>query len=184
MSIINEALKKVEKSIEGFPVKETKTAPQALRPGRAINRYLVYALILCFGLFIENTFFLFFFKPQNAYPVSKTPLYTPAQEDRIQPLSAITDPVEEVIAENSPAQTLQPALTQDTVAENEPPGPTTALVLNGIFFSQGDGYYALINNKIVKVGDDIDGAIVKHIDFDNVELESEAGSLVKLSRGR
>nr|MBC8436521.1 hypothetical protein [Candidatus Omnitrophota bacterium] len=82
------------------------------------------------------------------------------------------------------AQTLQPALTQETAAENETPALPASLVLNGIFFSQDEGYYALVNNKIVKVGDDIDGAKVRHIDFDNVELESEAGLLVKLSRGR
>lgn len=184
MSIINEALKKVEKSIEGFPVKETRITPQALRPGRVINRYLVYALILCFGLFIENTFFLFFFKPQTFYPVPEITLYAPEQEGKIQPLSEIAGPVEQIAYKNSLPQTLHPALTQGATAENETPALPASLVLNGIFFSQDDGYYALVNNKIVKVGDDIDGAKVRHIDFDNVELESEAGLLVQLSRGR
>ncbi|MDI6606373.1 MAG: hypothetical protein QME65_04455 [Candidatus Omnitrophota bacterium] len=175
MSIIHEALKKVEKSVDSYsPAKEIRIPP----PGRKINKYLIYALIFCFGLFIENTFFLFILRPQNTYRESQLQLSS----------EMISDPLKE-LPEDTPLVTTELASSPETpspakIAEDEPEAQRTALVLNGIFFSQDDGYYALINNKIVKVGDDVDGAIVKYIDLDNVELESEAGLLVKLSRER
>ena len=176
MSIIHEALKKVEKSINSYyPAKEIKLPP----PGRKINKYLIYALIFCFGLFIENTFFLFILRPQNTY-----------RENQLQLSSEIIPgPAKEELPEDAALLTTELALSPEApspakITEDEPEAQRTALVLNGIFFSQDDGYYALINNKIAKVGDDVDGAIVKHIDLDNVELESEAGLLVKLSRER
>ena len=51
-------------------------------------------------------------------------------------------------------------------------------VLNGTFFSENQGY-ALINNKIVKDGDTVDGAVVKRVGLDEVELEQD-GKTVKL----
>jgi len=44
------------------------------------------------------------------------------------------------------------------------------LKLNGIFFSGSDGY-ALINNQIVKAGDELAGAVVLRITLDGVELK-------------
>lgn len=190
MSIIHEALKKVEKSINNYyPVNEIKIPPQAPRPGRAINKYLIYGLIFCFGLFIENTFFLFILRPENAYLASKATFSNPSRESQFQLSSErITEPQKDS-PQDSTLVTTQLASVPDAPssaksAEDDTQAQTTALVLNGIFFSQDDGYYALINNKIVKVGDDVNGAIVKHIDLDNVELESGTGLLVKLSRER
>jgi type II secretory pathway component PulC len=45
-----------------------------------------------------------------------------------------------------------------------------ALVLNGIMFSPGRSY-ALINNRIVKEGDTIEGVTVKQISADSVEMQ-------------
>jgi hypothetical protein len=175
MSIIHEALKKVEKSIDScYPAKEIRMPP----PVRKINKYLIYPLIFCFGLFIENTFFSFILRPEKTYRENPPQLSS----------EMISEPLKEM-SKDTILVTAEPALSPEApspakIAEDEPEAQKTALVLNGIFFSQDDGYYALINNKIVKAGDDIDGVIVKHIDLDNVELESEAGLLVKLSRER
>ncbi len=48
----------------------------------------------------------------------------------------------------------------------EPP----LLVLNGTLLSDGEKF-AIINNQIVKMGDEIDGAVVKRITVNAVELE-------------
>ncbi|MFH0762569.1 MAG: hypothetical protein V1925_01620 [Candidatus Omnitrophota bacterium] len=178
MSIIHEALKKVEKTIESYhPAGETKTPPR--RRGRKINKYLIYALIFCFGLFIENAFFLFILRPKDTYRQSQLRL---SSETITVPQKEL--PEDALLLTTEAALAPEAIVLPDAVTKNAPQAQKTALVLNGIFFSQDDGYYALINNKIVKVGDDVDGAIVKHIDFDNVELESKAGLLVKLSSER
>jgi hypothetical protein len=53
------------------------------------------------------------------------------------------------------------------------------LVLNGVFLADNE-WFALINNQIVKKGQEINGAVLKNISFDEVELDSQ-GSILKLS---
>lgn len=176
MSIINEALKKVELSLE-------KNIPRAPKAGIKINRYLIYGLLFAFGLFLEDIFFSYLLHPQARPSVSEAPLLVaqnspPApQEPPVQPPPQADDS-QEVGAWQPPPFSLPVA------EENQPPVEETALVLNGTFFSRDDGYYALINNKIVKEGDDIEGSVVKKIELNGVELESEGGKLVKLSKDR
>jgi hypothetical protein len=55
----------------------------------------------------------------------------------------------------------------------------TQLVLNGVFFSGPDAY-GLINNQIVKTGDQIAGATVKKITVTDVELETADAKVIKL----
>ncbi|MFA5100421.1 MAG: hypothetical protein WC547_06025, partial [Candidatus Omnitrophota bacterium] len=53
-------------------------------------------------------------------------------------------------------------------------------VLNGIFLSEGDGMSsAIVNNKVVQVGDSVDGALVQSITIDGVELTKD-NSPIKL----
>jgi predicted transcriptional regulator len=47
-------------------------------------------------------------------------------------------------------------------------------MLNGVFFSKDQGY-ALINNKVVKQGDSVEGVKIKKVNLDDVELESSTG---------
>ncbi|MBI4981684.1 MAG: hypothetical protein HZC15_00825 [Candidatus Omnitrophica bacterium] len=56
---------------------------------------------------------------------------------------------------------------------------TVSLVLNGVFLADNE-WFALINNQIVKKGQEINGAVLKNISFDEVELDSQ-GSILKLS---
>ncbi len=187
MSIINDALKKVEKSL-GYDYSAVAAKKNIPPPGPRVNNYLIYALIFVFGLFLENTFFLYFFRPQAGLPgrhylqTQNTPLQLSSQE--------LVDLKEELPGQPVPETTqvtlLEPPAAPAAPADEEKAEKDrqNALVLNGIFFSQDNGYYALINNKIVKEGDDIEGAIVKSIDLNNVELESKGGKLVKLSKGR
>jgi len=56
------------------------------------------------------------------------------------------------------------------------------LDLNGVFYS-GNEAYALMNNQIIKVGDIIEGAVVKRISLEGVELEKE-GQFVQISTSK
>ncbi len=70
-----------------------------------------------------------------------------------------------------------PPKAETTTTPVGPPAPAVVqntkmpeILLNGIFYS-GNETYALINNKIVKTGDDVEGALVRDIQADSVELE-------------
>ncbi|MBI4708577.1 MAG: hypothetical protein HY761_11760 [Candidatus Omnitrophica bacterium] len=54
-----------------------------------------------------------------------------------------------------------------------------ALVLNGVFLADNQ-WHALINNQIVKKGEVINGATLKSVSLQEVELENQ-GSIIKLS---
>lgn len=84
-------------------------------------------------------------------------------------------------ANNTPIAEQNLASQETTVAEPKV-DVKPAFTLNGVFFSQNEGY-ALINNQIVKEGDVISGAIVKRIILDEVELEY-AGAVIKLPTKR
>ena len=98
-----------------------------------------------------------------------------------EPIQGIMAPAENIV----PAQNLANSVNNLAAA---PPESSQSekqiqplLVLNGIFFSENQGY-ALINNRIVKEGDTVDGAIVDRISLDGVDLNS-GGLVIKLSTG-
>jgi len=63
--------------------------------------------------------------------------------------------------------------------ESAPIQTSSSLTLNGVYFS-GDEGSALINNRLVKKGDKVNGATVLQIYLDEVELERN-GYIIKLS---
>ena len=89
-----------------------------------------------------------------------------AQPKRVTPVSA---PVKQI----PPPAAITPEVPANAIPDTEP-----AFVLNGVFFEQGEGY-ALINNKIVRIGDEIEHAKVKEIKITGVEIEFE-GKTIKL----
>lgn len=86
-----------------------------------------------------------------------------------------------VIAKLSPLSppTVQKKAEPITLVVPQAPQPKHTFVLNGVFFSDEEGY-ALINNKVVKEGDELDGRLVKKITMDEVELLEVSGSIIKL----
>jgi len=156
MSIINEALKKTEQSIHKNSIPEI--------PKSATKPYIIYILILIAGLFLSNfVFVLLRHKTETAVTVKKSPDLTdqPVKEIKtIPPISVVT-----------PGPTLE---------ENKT--PQANFVLSGIFFSDNDSY-ALVNNKIVRENDSVDGATVKTITANTVELDSK-GLLITLATQR
>ena len=158
MSIINEALKKAEQSIHNNSAKET--LPPETKP--SAKPYILYILILVAGLFLSNFIFTLLSR-------TKTPAALKIAE------SAVKTPTKEIAAKPSPVIPPAPLLEENKA-------PETAFILNGIFFSDNDGY-ALVNNQIVRESDSVDGAEVKTITANTVELDN-AGKIITLATQR
>lgn len=150
MSIIYEALKKIEAQGAKQPIAEKLMAPKA-RPG--VKVFLAYALVVVAAIFLMNLFYKLISASRPTKPVIQS---VPTQINTAPPSSS---PV-------SAAPVVQ--------------GPVfnRRLDLNGVFYS-GDEAYALMNNQIIKVGDVIEGAIVKRISLEGVELEKD-GQFVQI----
>lgn len=176
MSIIYEALKKLEKN-QTTPAPAAKEGQPQEKPKNNLLKTLGgFLLIAVIGFAGASLFFSLFTKPlspkqaatPNNIPVKEAPLPKPEPAPIRQ----------EQIPQPAPqTETPQPASQE----KQEPQAnPKPQFILNGIFFSGEEGY-ALINNQILKEGDTIEGAIVKHISAENgVELDLN-GSPVKLN---
>jgi hypothetical protein len=164
MSIIYDALKKVETSQTGDSKREID---KGFKPKLKI--YLLYALMICLGLFIANIFYEWLIpKPL----LNTTDIVTGGQPmiDKKETVSSYSQP-------STGTTVLQTSASVETKIETQKEGPSS-FTLNGVFFSGNDGY-ALINNRVVKKGDKIDGATVVQILLDEVDLEF-GGSIIKL----
>lgn len=155
MSIIYDALKKVEQS-QGSSLQTKIDKPD--KPGPKV--YVTYVLIVLMGIIVASIFWGLFIKPPLATDVASN----------VDAASKV------ILLPNKPIPETTPPLQPPAVVKSE---PRTTFTLNGIFFSQNEGF-ALINNQIVKEGDNIGSAKVLLIRLDEVELESD-GSLIKLS---
>jgi len=162
MSIIYDALKKVQKNIGKENPAQPETPPPAVKAKAKINPLLIYVFVVCLGLALGNFAYKLFSQPKNMAPAKNEPVATRSKTPA--PASA---PV-----------TLAPAVNPETSVTPPAPKPEPTLVLNGVFFEQGEGY-ALINNKIVRLGDEVSSAKVKEITINGVELEFE-GKTIKL----
>ncbi len=181
MSIIYDALKKAQKTIDLSPKiespKEVPASPKDKRPQTKpkIKTYLLYVFTACLGLFIANIFFGFLTHLKVSATGQQPKLPRVVREPHLNLSGGVL--------QQGPASNLESLQSTEPPPSFQVPavkkGLPASLVLNGIFFSEDEGY-ALINNQIAKVGDVIDGATVKRINSDEVELES-AGSTIKLT---
>jgi len=149
MSIIYEALKKVEAQGAKQPIAEKLMAPKA-KPG--IKVVLFYILIVVAAIFMMNLFYRLI---STSHPAKPAPL---------------------------PTQAKNPSPEVPAMPEVQGPVFSRRLDLNGVFYS-GNEAYALMNNQIIKVGDIIEGAVVKRISLEGVELEKE-GQFVQISTSK
>ena len=131
MSIINEALKKTEEYLQKNSAQNT---PLPAKP--ATKPYLLYILILLAGLFLGNFIFSWLSHKIQA---------TQTLKKYIMPVAQTTNPLPIVTSPSQPAQEIKP----------KEPNKESLFVLNGIFFSDNDGY-ALVNNQIVRKDDFVD----------------------------
>lgn len=155
MSIINEALKKTEQRIQQNEAKNNPPPANLAGP----KPFLLYILILLAGIYLSNFIFILLgHKIKTAQVPKKT-------------ATAIREPA-----------VFSPAPDKPVLVKEEKEAPEANFVLNGIFFSDNDGY-ALINNQIVRENDLVDGARVKKITANTVELSSQE-KLITLSTRR
>ncbi|MFA5410329.1 MAG: hypothetical protein WC321_00490 [Candidatus Omnitrophota bacterium] len=174
MSIIYDALKKVEGKIKnyGSPAREEKEVKKA-KAGPKI--YLVYLLIIAFGAFSANLIYRLFTPSFKTTPAAKG-VKIPKAREPVELPEEKTGPAPEF-----PQKPIAPPeAASKEISSGSEPLPSN-LILNGIFFSENDAY-ALINNQIVKEGEEIEGLVVAKIGVSDVELKNKETSL-KLSIG-
>lgn len=172
MSIIYDALKKVEASKNTHFGPETNNQAGSKKNKPGYKFYLYYFIILCSGFLIASILFNLFTKSTKA----RSNLVKPVETPKVKPeRPVILEPEKQSYPQNTPA-VIKPI--PDSLDTSVSLG-TRNLVLNGIFFSQDEGY-ALINNRIVKEGDKIDNLTVVRITAEEVELDNKGLSL-KLS---
>lgn len=158
MSIIYDALKKVERSYDA----KAGAKKEEKHPKFVFKKiYFLYLLLIGISV-VAGRFFFTKAPPQHVEPAQVQPVEVQAPP-QVQAPAPVPAPQE--------AQAPAPPIDAKKKLEE-------SLVLNGIFFS-GDEGCALINNQIVKQGDLIEGATVKQISLNEVELEFE-GSTIKL----
>lgn len=170
MSIIYDALKKAENS--NANTNDLKPAmAKGHNPAPGIKIYLLYILMVCLGILMAYILFTFISKrspvPNSSDSMGNKKLQDNQKQTKPSSLDSSTQEYLTTTPSSPPPETI-----------NESP---PSFILNGVFSSE-DECYALVNNKIVRVGDKIDGAEVLRIDLDAVELELN-GSVIKLSSG-
>lgn len=155
MSIINEALKKTEQHLKKNTANDQPLPTRRARP----KPYLLYILILLAGFALSNSIFRLL---QHKIKTIQAPNKNAAAVDQI-----INPPPFLPILPSPPPQEHKPA--------------ETSFVLNGIFFSDNDGY-ALVNNQIVRKNDFVDGAKVSLITANSVQLDNATETITLSTR--
>lgn len=157
MSIIYDALNKLEK----FGVNlNSGPKPKEIKSAK-VKIYILYTLIIILGFFVTKTFFSFVLS-------SSYKLNNDLTAKEITPVSLAKN---EIKNEEKP---------KEVVVVEPQKAPASALTLNGIFFSPPESY-ALVNNKIIREGDNIEGATLVKITQDSVELKAQDSTIFKLS---
>lgn len=159
MSIIYDALKKVEgKSVNQVP---KETTP--LKPKTNYSIYIISIVVAIAGFLIANKGFEMFVKETKG----KAAKSTKKDEQMPQPQFNFIAPEP---AKTAPATTNITPATKIDKAKDTKKIEIPRYMLNGTFIS-GKEVYALINNQIVKEGDDIEGAVVIKIERDRAKLK-------------
>jgi hypothetical protein len=144
------------------------------KPKPKFYTYLIYALVLCGGFFAANLLFKFIF-PEGELTAKKATQPAAAAPLKISPKIVLE-------AEAKPQETPPLSSNENLLLPPETQEQTTPLfVVSGVFFSENQGF-AIINDRVVKEGDVIEGATVERINADGVKLKYE-GVVIELSPG-
>lgn len=165
MSIIYDALKKVEAKVS-LPSGRDEKESIAKKPLN-VKLFVICGLVALSGLFIAHIVFSFVASRVPSKMMASSALKSPS----------VTGVVKQPVSLDLPAQ---PATLASQPVEAEPVvEEAPQLVLNGVFFSD-DGGYALVNNKIVSQGDEINGAKLIEITQEEVVFDYK-GKEIRLS---
>lgn len=168
MSIIHDALKKVQKT------NASAQLPSSVEQRPSSKKFILFyvgALLLgalCAKLFFTYVVPSFVKKFEKPQLVSQT---------KPKPLSSQTDAPRSASSQSNPI-VLPEIIKKVSQKADTTLGPESGITLNGVFFSEDEGY-ALINNQIAQEGDMVAGAKIMKITVDEVELEID-GRLVKI----
>lgn len=169
MSIIYEALKKVEKKLHQ-PIQK-KPEAELTKKNSIYSRFSYFLM----AILIFSAVVLFFFSLKKGVFISVALNNDSPKKNRILSSSASLE--ENIISEQKKIPE-----SSSVLPSSHKPQPETEFKLTGVFFS-GEGGFALINNQIVKEKDEVDGATVLSISQQSVEL-SYQGKIIKLKADR
>jgi hypothetical protein len=142
----------------------TQPEPKQAPKKSAFGSYLLYCILICAGVLIAKFAF-------DALTPRFTPHAKPALVTRAPQRAALQPPP--APPQQSPLETMKKTVKRVV----EP------FELNGIYVSAGDSC-ALINNKMVQEGEEVDGATVVKISEDEVQLSRDNKTFTLQSRNR
>lgn len=178
MSIINDALHKAQRS-HAAPGREEKPLGRNLEVHIEKRRqgmnwgpvFILLVLLLITAPILAPLFSVPFKKesPQAApYQVAAGPSMAAEQETQLASLPASADTQQSQFGiEELPMTAMQPMML-----------PRPNLVLSGVVFSSPQDSYCIINDKVVKVGESVQGARVTGVTPDEVKLEYRGETIV------
>jgi len=173
MSIIYDALKKIEKAGSGTQGVISEKQKTSLRIIASL-----FLLVAILGAFAANKFFDFISKSERKSLLSgKAALLSPVKTQVSLPVQAqVSLPVGAKVTSSAVLPIVKlagplavsgtPPKLPEEVKKVQPP----ELTLSGIVHSS-DSSFALINNRVVKIGDKVSGATVMKISENEVELK-------------
>ncbi len=165
MSIINDALKKTQ---QNFEHRKKILAPE-ISPERTSGKFSEITAAIIIASFMASLLvfsLIFFFTPKERKIILPT---TPEDKETIA--ASLTPPASSTTPLSAPK-----IMAKDPAPKNQVAG----LTLNGIV-QMGEGYVALINNRILKEGDTIDNKKILGIYSDHVKVFYD-GEVVILRR--
>lgn len=177
MSIIQDALNKAQNSIPPeqnptkniTPIPPTNQQPKSAiqKPKITINFVLlkkIIGIIIFIALLTLAITTILKFNQKAAKPVPVTPPSNYVESS----LEILKKPEEKITTPVAAAPGQPPQETQ--IVEEKPKPEIPSLTLNGIFFSEKDESWAIVNGKIVKIGDSVSGAKITEITASEVKL--------------
>ena len=178
MSIVNDALKKIEKKRDSANLKtppqkieekrgeqppvQMPITPPKVSPQKKKKKFYLLKIIIFLGIVLTSAFFIKLFSDRSGNPISpRNPM------DPVSPISSDT------VGSRSERVTPFGQIVETTI----PLTGGAKFELTGIMFSE-DNPVAIINNEIVSEGDTIEGAVVDSIQESRVELSYSGQDLI------
>ena len=208
MSIIHDALKKVQTSLDRTYGRETKhlassptrtssptekaqqtSATQASstskQPSTKSLFILGYSILFCLGLVL--VLMLKMIEPKRHYNINPSPMVeqrliqtTPKQSTQQAPVVATTKTEQHsTITDTTVKPSNPPETTLPTSSPTTPPKVREGLILSGTMLMDNKRV-ALINDDVYIVGDKVDGKEIIEIKLKEITLKAKDGSLSKL----
>ena len=203
MSIIHDALKKVQHTLDRNYGRNSKSAAHKASPVNILNEtrtirtpdartdnpsplpmktflWLGNTILICVGIILILTLKILDTEKTNG--ADRSPLVATRLQQRSQQMAGFQSQQTKSSAPSmAKAQTPKPAAAPKPVATAPKPAPafTDELVLGGIML-MGDQHVALINDDVYALGDSVEGKEITQITLKEVTLRDKNGTLTIL----